>query len=74
MIRAMNETDGFFDAIRKGNAVEVARLLDGNPALARPPSPRAGADAAARSDAGKTLTELASEREDGAVADILRHR
>ncbi len=31
----MDEADGFFDAIKKGNAADVSRLLDGNPALAR---------------------------------------
>ena len=31
----MDEAAGFFDAIKKGNAADVSRLLDGNPALAR---------------------------------------
>jgi hypothetical protein len=57
----VDEAGAFFEAIRKGNAPEVERLLGGNPALAR-------------SDAGKTPAELARERGHGAVADILQPR
>lgn len=35
MIRAMDDSEQFFDAVKKGNADEVSRLIDANPALAR---------------------------------------
>lgn len=35
MIRGMDESEQFFDAVKKGNADEVSRLLDANPSLAQ---------------------------------------